>query len=90
MPYVEALTRPLRHADWVTPFRSYCTGLLLPESRKSVEPMEARAEPARVQVAHQWLHHFVPEADWSDQALLAAVCTMFCQPLSSKAPSAAG
>ncbi len=73
LAYVEALGRSLGHADRVTPFRSYCTGLLLPGARKSVEPMAARVEPGRVQAAHQSLHHFVAKADWSDDALLAAV-----------------
>ncbi len=71
--YVEALTGALGHADRVSPFRSYCAGLLLPGARKSVEPMAARVEPGRVQAAHQSLHHFVAKADWSDDALLAAV-----------------
>ena len=35
--------------------------------------MAARIEPARVQAAHQSLHHFVAKADWSDDALLAAI-----------------
>ena len=35
--------------------------------------MAARIEPGRVQAAHQSLHHFVAKADWSDEALLAAV-----------------
>jgi SRSO17 transposase len=71
--YVEALTVALGHADRAAPFRSYTAGLLLPGARKSVEPMAARVEPARVQAAHQSLHHFVAKADWSDNALLSAV-----------------
>ena len=71
--YVEALTRALGHADRAALFRSYCTGLLLPGARKSVEPMAARVEPTRVQAAHQSLHHFVAKSDWSEDALLAAV-----------------
>ena len=71
--YVEALTAALGHADRAGPFRSYCTGLLLPGPRKSVEPMAARIEPARVQAAHQSLHHLVAKADWSDEAVLTAV-----------------
>ena len=71
--YVETLSAALGHADRGVPFRSYCAGLLLPGARKSVEPMAARIEPGRVQAAHQSLHHFVAKADWSDEALLAAV-----------------
>ena len=71
--YVEAITQALGHADRAAPFRSYCAGLLLPGDRKSVEPMAARVQPERVQAAHQSLHHFVAKADWSDEAVLAAV-----------------
>ena len=71
--YIEAITVALGHADRVAPFRSYCTGLLLPGDRKSVEPMAARVEPGRVRAAHQSLHHFVAKADWSDDDVLSAV-----------------
>ena len=73
LSYVEALSGALGHADRASPFRSYCTGLLLPGVRKSVEPMAAKVEPGRVRAAHQSLHHFVAKADWSDDAVLAAV-----------------
>jgi SRSO17 transposase len=71
--YVEAISAALGHADRSAPFRSYCAGLLLPGDRKSVEPIAARVQPGRVQAAHQSLHHFVAKADWSDEAVLAAV-----------------
>ena len=71
--YVEAITSVLGHADRVVPFQSYCAGLLLAGDRKSVEPMAARVQPARVQAAHQSMHHFVAKSDWSDGAVLAAV-----------------
>ncbi len=71
--YVEGLAKVLGHADRVAPLKAYCTGLILPGERKSVEPMAARVEPGRVQAAHQSLHHFVAKADWSDEAVLAVV-----------------
>src|SRR5215213_1473553 len=71
--YVESLAGALGHADRVAPLRAYCTGLILPGERKSVEPMAARVDPGRGQAAHQSLHHFVAKAEWSDQALLAVV-----------------
>ena len=71
--YVEALSTALGHADRATPFKAYCAGLILPGARKSVEPMAARVDPGRVQAAHQSLHHLVAKADWSDEAVLAAV-----------------
>jgi SRSO17 transposase len=71
--FVETLSSALGHADRKAPLKAYCTGLILPGERKSVEPMAARVEPARVQAAHQSLHHFVAKADWSDAAVLAVV-----------------
>jgi SRSO17 transposase len=71
--YVEGLSKALGHADRIAPLKAYCTGLILPGERKSVEPMAARVEPGRVQAAHQSLHHFVAKADWSDEAVLAMV-----------------
>jgi SRSO17 transposase len=71
--YVDAITMVLGHADRVTPFRSYCAGLLVPGDRKSIEPVAARVEPERVRAAHQSMHHFVAKADWSDDAVMSAV-----------------
>jgi SRSO17 transposase len=73
--YVEWLSSALGHADRKAPLKAYCMGLILPGERKSVEPMAARVEPGRVGAAHQSLHHFVAKADWSDEAMLAAVRT---------------
>src|SRR3712207_3623725 len=70
---VERLAGVLGHADRAAPLKAYCTGLILPGERKSIEPIAARVEPGRVQAAHQSLHHFVAKADWSDEALLAVV-----------------
>jgi SRSO17 transposase len=71
--YVSLIAQQLGHADRVEPFRGYCTGLLLPVQRKSVEPMAAHLAPARVSSEHQRLHHFVADAAWSDDAVFAAV-----------------
>ena len=71
--YVAALCGVLGHADRVEPLKAYCTGLLLPGERKSVEPMAARIAPGRFKAAHQSLHHFVAKAGWSDAALLSCV-----------------
>ena len=73
--YLEHLASSLGHADRRAPFGSYCKGLMLPGERKSVEPIAARVEPSRVQGAHQSLHHFVANADWSQEALLRQVRT---------------
>ena len=71
--YVDGLASVIGHADRVGPLRDYCTGLMLPGDRKSVEPMAARTAPARTAAQHQSLLHFVANADWSDEAVLAKV-----------------
>jgi SRSO17 transposase len=71
--YLEAIVAALGHASRTDPARAYCTGLLLPGERKSIEPMAARIEPNRVQAKHQSMHHFVAKAEWDDRAVLAAV-----------------
>src|SRR3954469_2729795 len=71
--YLDEITSELGHASRAASARAYCTGLLLPGERKSVEPMAARIEPARVQARHQSLHHVVAKAEWSDEAVMAKV-----------------
>src|SRR5918993_1891129 len=71
--YVEALIGVIGHADRATPLCDYCTGLLMPAERKSVEPMAAVTAPARVAAQHQSLLHFVGQAPWSDTAVLTRV-----------------
>ena len=70
--YVEGLSRVIGHADRAGPLRDYCTGLMLPGERKSVEPMAARTAPARTAAQHQSLLHFVANAAWSDGPLCSA------------------
>jgi SRSO17 transposase len=51
----------------------YCSGLMLPIERKSVEPLAAHADPLNVPAKHQALHHFVANARWSDRVLLERI-----------------
>src|ERR687889_1826992 len=71
--YLDGIVLVLGHASRAASARAYCTGLLLPGERKSVEPMAARIEPGRVQAKHQSMHHVVAKAEWDDAALLRAV-----------------
>jgi SRSO17 transposase len=71
--YLDSLAHAAGHLDRVGPLKSYCTGLLLPGERKSVEPMAARLCPDNVRQTHQSLHHIVAHAPWSDDDLLEAV-----------------
>ena len=71
--YVDSLAGVLGHADRAGPLMDYCTGLLLPGERKSVEPIASIIAPARVAAEHQSLLHFVGQSAWSDAAMLAKV-----------------
>jgi SRSO17 transposase len=74
--YLDGLARVIGHAARVGPMRDYCTGLLLPCDRKSVEPIAAVTAPGRVGAQHQALLHFVGEGVWSDEVVLAKVRDM--------------
>jgi len=68
--YIEGLAEAAGHADRHGPLKNYCTGLLLPGERKSVEPMAARLAVDNVRRMHQSLHHVVADAPWSDEGVL--------------------
>jgi SRSO17 transposase len=74
--YVEGLTSVIGHADRAKPLRDYCTGLMMPCGRKSVEPMAAVTAPERTSAQHQSLLHFVGEGNWCDEKVLAKVREM--------------
>jgi SRSO17 transposase len=75
--YVEGLASPLR---------DYCTGLILPGERKSVEPMAAKTAPARTAAQHQSLLHFVGVATWPDEKVLAKVREMVLPAMQQHGP----
>ncbi len=74
--YVEGLVSVIGHADRAGPLHDYCVGLMLPCERKSVEPMAAVTAPERTAARHQSLLHFVGNAGWSDEKVLAKVSEM--------------
>jgi SRSO17 transposase len=71
--YLDSLAQAAGHADRIVPFKAYCTGLLLPGERKSIEPMAARLDPDHVGRTHQCLHHLVADAPWDNEVLLDKV-----------------
>ena len=71
--YIGVLASAVGHADRVAPLHRYCTGLLIPGERKSVEPMAARIDPRNVRSQHQAMHHFVSDSPWDDDDVLRAV-----------------
>jgi len=84
--YVDELSRVIGHADRTGPLRDYCTGLLMPCERKSVEPMAAMMAPSRVSSEHQSLLHFVGQARWSDEAVLGKVRELVMPAIVSQGP----
>jgi SRSO17 transposase len=84
--YVEHLSEVIGHVDRHGPLASYCTGLLLPGDRKSVEPMAARIAPGEVGAKHQSLHHFVAKAPWDEAELLSTVRTFVLPKIEKDAP----
>ena len=64
--YLNELASVIGHAARIDPLKDYCSGLLLPGDRKSVEPMAAVNAPGRVAAQHQSLLHFVGAGSWSD------------------------
>src|SRR3989454_9291604 len=84
--YVSGLEVVPGHADRFGPLRDYCTGLMLPGERKSVEPMAAKTAPARTAAQHQSLLHFVGVASWSDERVLAKVREMVLPAMTRQEP----
>jgi SRSO17 transposase len=71
--FLDDLASVLGDTRRVGPLTSYCTGLLLPAERKSVEPMAAMTAPRRTAAQHQSMLHFVGQGDWSDDAVMARI-----------------
>ena len=71
--FVGSLVEVIGHADRAVPLKHYCVGLLAAEGRKSVEPLAAVTAPAGLSAQHQKLLHFVANAPWSDERVLAKV-----------------
>jgi SRSO17 transposase len=78
LAYVQHLAETIGHADRAGPLQAYCTGLLLPGERKSIEPMAARLAPRRVGAAHQAMHHFVAKAPWMTRRCSPRCGTGYC------------
>ena len=84
--YVEELVSVIGHADRAGPFRDYCTGLVMPGERKSVEPMAAITAPGRTAAQHQSLLHFVGQGAWSDEDVLTKVRQMVLPQMTRDGP----
>jgi SRSO17 transposase len=84
--YLQGLVSVIGHADRAQPLRDYCVGLLVSCERKSVEPIAAVTAPDRVSAQHQSLLHFVNQARWSDERVLAKVRAMVLPAMERRGP----
>lgn len=84
------LAQELGHADRHAGLKGYCSGLVLPLSRNSVEPMAAHIDPLHASAKHQSLHHFVAKAEWSDKAIMQRVREWVIPALGAHAAEEAG
>jgi SRSO17 transposase len=84
--YIEGLVAVIGLADRAMPLHDYCLGLLMPGERKSVEPMAAVTAPARVPAQHQSLLHFVGNAPWLDERVLAKVRELVLPVIEQRGP----
>ena len=87
--YVEQLARVMGHPARERPMRDYCTALVMPLERKSVEPLAALTQPGHASAQHQSLLHFVGEASWSDEEVLAKVWNLVLPSMERQEPVAA-
>ncbi len=71
--YIDGLASVIGPSNRADPLRDYCTGLLLPAARKSVEPMAAITDPSRTAAQHQCLLHFVGNSPWSDGKVMEKI-----------------
>jgi len=71
--YLDHVGECLGRVDRRLGLKDYCSALMLPLKRKSIEPLAAAIDPYHVPAKHQSLHHFVAAAPWSDDAMLGAV-----------------
>jgi SRSO17 transposase len=84
--YVQELEPVLGRKSRGRHMADYCTGLMLPLERKSIEPVAAALRPERVSAEHQALMHFVSEAPWDDAAVLQRVAQVALPKLTAQGP----
>lgn len=69
--YVALLSEAVDDSDRAEPLRDYCTGLLLPLERKSIEPIAAAVAPDNTKNKHQSLQQFITDSPWRDAPVLS-------------------
>ena len=71
--YMDGLIEALREVHWVgrpSTLCAYCTGLLLPNERKSMEPMAAKVDPEHVSALHHAMYQFLALSPWPSSVMV--------------------
>lgn len=80
----EILGTPQRRAS----FALYAMGLFSAAERKSIEPLAVHAcpDPSKADAAHQRLHHFITDSEWSDHAVRRAAAAVALEAMVEQGP----
>ena len=79
--YMAHLGEGLGHADRQAGLRGYCTGLMPPLARKSVEPMAAHVDPLPCVRGISRCTTSWPTRTWSDEQMLLRVAQWVVPPM---------
>lgn len=74
--YIDRLAGELHRADWCgrdEVLLGYCRGLLIPNGRKSMEPIAVRMDPGHARASREAVQQFITDSKWSHEALLRGV-----------------
>lgn len=74
--YIDQLAKELHQADWCgrdEVLFGYCRGLLIPNERKSMEPIAVRMDPEHAQASREAIQQFITDSKWNYEALLRGV-----------------
>jgi SRSO17 transposase len=71
--YLAMLGVAVDHSSRAKALRDYCTGLLLPLERKSIEPIAAQVAPSKAKNKHQSLQQFIADSPWCDAVVMSVI-----------------
>lgn len=87
--YMDVLSESLREVDWCgqsTTLCGYCTGLLMPNERKSMEPIAARVDPEHVEAMHHSIYQFLTKSSWPSSIMVRKAVEYALDPMVGHGP----
>lgn len=78
--FIQETATDLHYAHWygrTEVLSGYCQGLLVPNERKSMEPIAGRMDPYHAQASREAVQQFITDSQWDDQALVRSVRRQF-------------